>query len=168
MAEKFIELQSGEFVENEGLVQSTGVSDAGKLVATDTDGRLSASVMPIGYAPEVKVLVASEALSAGDLINVWNDGGTEKARKADASNNYKAHGFVQASVSLGQNAEVYVEGINTNLTGLTPGADLYLGATAGETTETAPSTSGHTSQRVGTALSATEASFEPARSVLLA
>lgn len=125
--------------------------------------------MPTGIGADVKTIVASEALAANDLVNVWNDGGTEKVRKADATAEGKeAAGFVKAAVSASANATVYFEGRITGLTGLTPGAFQYLSAaTPGLRTETAPSAAGNVVQEVGMALSTTEMDFERQRPITL-
>lgn len=143
-------------------VISTGSAEGGNIVALDTDGKLHTSVLPIGIGADTKVLPASENLSAGDFVNVWNDSGTVKVRKADASSNAKeAHGFVLSSVSTGNNASVYFEGTNNQLSGLTLGATYFLSTTAGSTATTVPTTTGHIVQQIGVALSTTELSFEP-------
>ena len=167
MADKYIQLVNGNQAEKEALVVSTGVSDAGRVVATDGTGKIDTSVLPTGIGADVKILPASENLAAGDLVNVWNDAGTSKVRKADNSNNRRAVGFVIAGVTAPANATVYLEGTITGLTSLTPGAAVFLG-TLGAATATAPSAAGSISQEIGIAVSATEVSFEPQRPVLLA
>lgn len=137
MADKFIELSSGKLRQREATVQSTGVSEAGDIVALDGTGRLDPSVLPVGVGPDVKILEASENLGAGDYVNIWNDGGTEKVRLADSTNSRDAHGFVKEAVTTGNDATVFFEGPNNNLSGLTPGARQYLAASGG-TTETPP------------------------------
>lgn len=169
MAQKSIQLSNGQLIEVEATVVSTGAPDSGKFVALGADGKLDNSVMPTGIGADTKTLVASENLAAGDLVNVWDDAGTEKVRKADASNGRRAHGYVLASVTATNNATVYFEDTITGLSGLTRGAMYYLsGGTAGLATATAPSTTGHIVQEVGVAVSATELSFEPARPITLA
>lgn len=169
MAAKYLKNNSGQIAEVEGLVSSTGATDAGKIVALDASGKLDTSVMPSGIGAETKVCATSENLSAGELVNLYNDSGTIKARKADASNGRRAHGYVLASVTSPNNATVYLEGTITGLTGKTPGAAYYLsGATAGDVTATAPSTAGYLSQEIGYALSATEITFEPQQPITLA
>lgn len=121
----------------------------------------------IGAQGQTKVIGASEALTAGDLVDIWNDSGTVKVRKASASAGYPAEGFVLANVGLGANATVYLFGTVTGLGSLTAGARQFL-STAGARTETAPSTEGYIVQEVGVALSATEMKFEPQPTVLLA
>jgi hypothetical protein len=167
MAEKFIQLVSGELTENEGLQSSAGASDAGKIPALDGTGRFSETMMPVGIGVESKSMVASENLSASDLVNIWNDSGTQKARKADASNNRRAHGYVLEAVTSGQSATVRFEQSITGLSGLTPGATQFLGV-SGAMTATPPSTATHISQQIGVAVTADEVSFEPQQPITLA
>ena len=115
-------------------------------------------------------MTASEALSAGDLVNIWNSSGP-KMRKADASTAGKeAHGFVLAAVTSGQSGTLYPEeNVISGLTGLTPGARQFLSPTTpGARTETAPATSGQVAQLVGTAISTTEILFRPETPITLA
>ena len=149
-------------------VTSAGAADAGKLPALDGAGRLSSTMMPAGFGDDTVIVVASEALSAGDVVNVWNDAGTPKVRKADATTAGKeGHGFVLESVLNGGNATVYFEGQNTSVTGLTAGA-VFLSTTAGGVTNTAPSGSGNVVQRVGFATSSTAFNFQSNDPIVLA
>jgi len=151
-----------------GKASSAGAADAGKAVLLDGSGRLDPTVMPVGIGADTASLDASEALSAGDLVNVWNDGGTAKVRKADATTAGKeAHGFVLAAVSSGNPATVYFEGTNTAMTGLTAGPQ-FLGTTAGKTQAAAPTASGNVVQRVGFAVSATAMNFQSLDPIVLA
>ena len=152
-------------------VTSAGAGDDGKIVALGTDGKLDVSVLPTGVGPDVTTMVASEALTAGNIINVWDDSGTRKARKADASTaniGRRGVGYVLANVSSAATATVYFDGTITGLSGLTIGVPYYLSGTAGAITATAPTTSGHTVQEIGWSISATELSFEPMKPLLLA
>lgn len=167
MAEKFIQLVDGEMAENEGLQSSAGSADAGKIPALDGTGRFHVSMMPVGIGVESKSIVTSEDLSASDLVNLWNDAGTQKARKADASNGRRAHAYVLEAVTSGQTATVRFEQSITGLTGRTPGKMQFLGL-AGAMTETPPSTAGHISQQVGVAVTSDEMSFEPQQPITLA
>jgi hypothetical protein len=107
------------------------------------------------------VLDASEALEAGNLINIWDDSGTTKARLADAGANKQADGYVLAAVDSGDPATVYSQGINDQLSGMTGGVEYYLSASVpGGVTDTAPTGSGNLVQRVGKAFSATELDFK--------
>ena len=149
------------------IATSTGASDAGKLPELDGTGRLDQSFLPVGIGADTASVTASEALSAGDLVNIWNSTGA-KARKADATTQGKeAHGFVLSAVSNGAQATVYFEGTNSSVTGLTPGVQ-YLHTTAGQATNTAPSATGNVVQRVGFAVSATAMNFQSQPPVTLA
>ena len=146
---------------------SAGAGDSGKLVALDGAGRIDSTMMPVGIGADTATITASEALSAGDFVNVHNSSGA-KVRKADASTSGKeAHGFVLSAVSSSASATVYFEGTNTAVTGQTPGP-VFLSATPGLATSTAPSSSGNVVQRIGFATSATEINFQSHTPVVLA
>jgi hypothetical protein len=146
---------------------SVGAGDSGKLAALDAAGRLDESMMPVGIGADTSSIATSENLAAGDLVNIYNDGGTAKARKADATTAGKeAHGFVLDAVTSPANATVYFEGPNTSVTGLTPGVQ-YLTTTAGTSSTTAPSASGNIVQRVGFATSATNLNFQSNQPIVL-
>lgn len=167
--DKYLKHSAGEIVEQASTQTSAGAGDAGKIPALDSNGRLALAMMPSGVAgSDVATITASEALAAGDLVNIHDSTGA-KARKADASGGAakKAHGFVTAAVSNGAAAEVHFEGPNTGLSGLTPG-DLYLSATPGGVTSTPPSTAGHIVQKVGVATSTTDMNFEAEAPIVLA
>jgi hypothetical protein len=150
------------------VTESAGAGDAGKLPALDGAGKLDVTMMPAGFGDDAVIVVTSEALAAGDLVNIWNDSGTAKARKADATTAGKeAHGFVLASVSSGGNATVYFEGQNSAVSGQTAGP-VFLSTTAGAATSTAPSGSGNVVQRVGFATSATAINFQSNDPIVLA
>lgn len=144
-----------------GVAASAGASDAGKVAQLDAAGRIDQSMMPTGLGADTASIVASEALAAGDLVNIWNSAGTAKVRKADAAGNGKeAHGFVLAAVANAASATVYFEGTNTQGAGLTPGPQFLSATTPGRTVAAAPNGAGQTVQRVGFATSATEMNFQ--------
>lgn len=165
--DKYIYNNAGTLTEKAALQASAGAGDAGKIPALDAAGKLDTTMMPTGIAADTATITASEALAAGDLVNVWNSSGA-KVRKADASTVGKeAHGFVLAAVSNGAAATVYFEGTNTQVTGLTPGVQ-FLSTTPGIATTTAPSSAGNVVQRVGVATAAASLNFEPEVPVVLA
>jgi len=146
---------------------SAGAGDAAKVVQLDGAGKLDTSMMPTGVGADTQTITTSEALSAGDFVNIWNSTGA-KARKADATVSGKeAHGFVLTSFSSGAAATVYFEGTNTAVTSQTPGV-VYLSTTAGTATSTAPSGSGNAVQRIGFATSTTTINFQSCPPVILA
>lgn len=168
MADKYLRLNSGIPTETEATVASTGASDAGKMIALDTTGKLDTTFLPTGIGADISVVAASENLSAGDIVNIYEATGA-KCRKADASSAGKpAHGFVLAGVTSGANANVYHEGSLSGLTGVTAG-DLYLSATVpGSFTATAPSGTGQVVQRIGVGVSTTVINFEAGAAYVLA
>ena len=171
MAWKILRLVSGIITEIEAIITSAGAGDSGKVIAADASGKLDSSFLPTGVGAETKAIASSENLAAGDFVNIWDDSGTPKARKADASGGVakRAHGFVLSAVTSPANATVYMEGINTQCSGLTGGTNYFLsGASAGLPTATAPSTTAYIVQPIGVALSATEISFAPQQPIVLA
>jgi hypothetical protein len=171
MTAKYLKVNTtgGGHEEEIPIVSTTGVSDAGKIVQTDSGGLLDPSLFPAGVLAQSKVLPASEDLAAGDFVNVWDDTGTPKVRLATASTSGKeAHGFVLASVSSGGNATVYFEGQNTQVTGATAGNVFLSAATPGGFTSTPPSGTGKIVQRIGTAVAATSIDFEQGLVIKLA
>lgn len=147
---------------------SAGAGDSGKVVALDASGRIDSSMMPVGIGADTATITASEALAAGDLVNIWNNGGTANVRKADATTSGKeAHGFVLSAFASTASATVYFEGTNTQATGMTPGLQ-FLSTTAGKTSSTAPSGAGQVVQQVGFATGATALNFQMTPPIVLA
>jgi len=159
MADRYQTLESGKGKLIEATVVSTGVGEAGDILALGTDGKLDESVLPVGVGPDVKVAPASENLSAGDYVNFFDaGGGTVNVRLADNSNGREAHGFVKDAVTSPANATVYFEGPNTAAASNTVGDRAYLG-TSGDviTTPLDPATNvGDIHQLLGTYVDDTE------------
>ncbi len=137
---------TGGFDEVTPMTVSAGAADAGKMFVPDASGKWDESLIP--NTDGARAFAASEALSAGDFVNVFDDNGTPKLRKADASSiATRAHGFVKAAASEGETVKFYESGVNAGLTGLTVGAVYFLSdAAAGEPVATAPTTAGHIAQ----------------------
>ncbi len=166
--DKFLYNNAGTTTEKAAVQTSAGAGDAGKILALDSTGRIDATMMPVGTDIDVVTITASEALAAGDLVNVWNSSGA-KVRKADASVAGKeAHGFVLSAVLSSGAALVYFEGSNTQVSGLTPGPQFLSASTPGLATATAPSGSGNIVQRVGVATGATNLNTEFGQPIVLA
>lgn len=147
-----------------GVNASAGAGDADKAVVTDSTGKIDLTFFPTGIGPDIKIIVASEALNAGDWVNVYDNAGTVSVRKTDASSPAKeVNGFVLANVASSANATVYFEGTNNQLSGLTKGVEYYLSTTPGTGVVAASisTTSGHIGQLIGKAISTTEITFEP-------
>jgi hypothetical protein len=157
-AKKFLRNVAGRITEIIATVTSSGVGNDGDIVALDTSGKLDVSVLPVGVGPDVKIHPSSENLVSGDWVNIWNDAGTLKVRKADATATGKeADGFVLANVTSPADATVHFDGINTALGSLTLGAQYFLSTTPGVgVATTPPSASGNIVQRLGKAISLTE------------
>ena len=155
---KYVGLDAeGNKAEEQAIVSSSGAPDAGKMVRTGPTGVIDDSFLP---GSERITAVASEALTVDDLVNFWDDTGVAKMRKADASNNMPADGFVKVNVTIGNTATVYGEGKLTG-TGMTPGKTQFLSPTTpGKWTETPPTTAGHLLQKVGRTANATTVVFE--------
>ena len=167
-AKKFLRLINGVITEVFGIQTSAGAANAGDVPVLDDTGRLDSSMMPVGIGADTAVIAASDSLAAGDWVNIWNDTGTAKVRKADATTAGKeVNGFVLSAVTSGNPATVYFEGTNTQVTGQTPGP-VYLQTTAGTGGATIPSASGNVVQQVGVAVSATAVNFERNTPVVLA
>lgn len=159
-AKKYLKHNVGDVTEQAATVVSSGAPNDGDIVALDSTGRLDLSVLPTGIGADVANIVASEALAAGDFVNIYNNAGVANVRKADASSasgGKRAVGYVIAAVSSGGTATVYFVGRNSALTGLTPGSRYFLSATTpGAATTTVPSGTGQLVQGVGFSVSATE------------
>lgn len=168
MPEKFLQHDAaGGFTEVEATAVG-GAGQANKIPALDVSGRLASTMMPTGIGAETAVVPAFGNLAAGDLVNLYNDAGTVRARKADASAaGTFANGFVLSSVTAGANATVYFSGLNNQVSGLTPGKH-FLTTTPGTSNHVAPSASTNIVQRVGFAIDATTLFFEPQDPIVLA
>lgn len=164
----YLDIENGRITRQTAVAASAGAGDAGKLTRLDGTGRLDNSVMPTGIGADTAAIVASEALAAGDFVNLWNNAGTINARKADATTSGKeADGFVLAAVANAATATVYFEGTNTQRTGLTAGSRYYLATTAGGVTTMPPSTTGNVVQYIGKASSTTAINFEATEGIIL-
>lgn len=159
-AEKIVATNTSGVIDD--TIMNAATTGNNKVLKTDGTGKIDVTVLPSGVGADTASIVASEALAAGDFVNVWNNAGTPNVRKADATTVGKqAHGFVLSAFASAAMATVYFEGRNTQLTGLTPGALQFLATTAGGRTETAPSATGNTVQVLGNAVSSTSINFEP-------
>lgn len=170
-ATKYLVRVGSYLAEQLGILTSAGSGDSGKLAALDATGKFDASFMPTGFGTDIKSIVTSENLAAGDLVNTYDVSGTVTARKADASAasvGKPCHGYVLAGSTSGGNAVVYFGGINNQLSGMVAGPAYVSDTTPGVTSATAPSTSAHFVQVVGEFISATELQFEPQTPILLA
>lgn len=169
-AAKYLAHVAGRIKEVFATIVSAGAGDDGKIVALDATGKLDLSVLPTGIGPDTKTVTTSEALLGGDFVNIWNNAGSVRVRKADGSASGKeANGFVLASYASGASATVYLGGINNQCSGHTGGRRMYISAASpGLPTDTPPTAANNVVQAIGTSLSGTEVVFQPQESIILA
>ena len=166
--DKYIYNNAGVLTEKASIQSSAGAGDAGKIASLDSTGRWDNSMMPTGIGAETASIATTEDIAAGSFVNIYVSSGV-KCQKADATTGGKrAHGFVLASTTSGQNATVYLAGLNTGVTSLTAGTYYYLHTTAGGVTSTAPSGSSNGVQGIGVATSTTAIAFQPTLMYVLA
>jgi hypothetical protein len=111
----------------------------------------------------VTMATTSEALVAGDIVNMTNVGNTYRVRKACAAagaTQYEAHGFVLDNAASGVMVPVYHFGNNTALTDLSVGVQ-WLSTTPGAVATTPPSAAGTLVQRVGFSSTSAALNFSP-------
>lgn len=169
MVDKYIANVNGRKTEIAGTTISTGVSEAGDIVALGSDGKLDISLMPPALVDETDILTAGENLAAGDFVYIKSTDG--KMYKADASDTARqADGYVLINITANATGRVYYEGANTALSSLTVGTRYYLDTTAGAITDTPKNygAGGRISQYIGKAVSTTKLVFEAEDSIILA
>ncbi|WP_371369992.1 hypothetical protein ACA097_09720 [Pseudomonas sp. QL9] len=168
--DKFLMNNNGNLQEVAATQISAGAANAGDIPALDASGRLDTSMMPVGLGADTAVVTASEALAAGDYVNIWSNASAFAVRKADASGGVakQAHGFVLAAVTSGTAATVYFEGTNTQVSGMTPGDVWLSAATPGKGVATPPTATGNIQQKVGVAVAATSVNVELGQPIILA
>jgi hypothetical protein len=82
-------------------------------------------------AHQIPGLLAGEAIAAGDLCYIKNDGKVWKANGTSANAAAKVRGMAMVAADVGESVTLY-HGVNVRYgASLTPGADLFLSATAG-------------------------------------
>jgi hypothetical protein len=125
------------------------LADEGQLIFGDTAPSTDHT------ATGVVVSIASgESVTAFNAVYIRSDGEVGPA-DADAATSMPAIGVALESKSDGQATKILISGVLRDDTyNFTPGADLFVGTTAGEITATAPSGSGDTVQKIGVALTA--------------
>jgi len=125
------------------------LADEGQLIFGDTAP--SADHKATGV---VVSIASGESVTAFNAVYIRSDGEVGPA-DADAATSMPAIGVALESKSDGQATKILISGVLRDDTyNFTPGADLFIGTTAGEITATAPSGSGDTVQKIGVALTA--------------
>lgn len=161
MAQGFLARVNGRLKQIAAIVTSAGAADAGKIAALDAGGKFDASFLPSGIGANQVVVPTSESLSAGDFVNLYDNGGVLTARKADNSNARAAWGYVEAAVTSPANATVKrLNTVNAGRSGLTAGVGYWLGTAGGVISAPLDATDvanvGKICQYLGIANSATE------------
>jgi hypothetical protein len=138
------------------IVQGSGVTISSTGVDSGTGDVTINATGGVGTA-----FTASEALSAGDLVNIWDDSGTPKVQLADAGADKPADGYILADVDSGDPATVYAEGFNDQVSGLVGGVTQWLSSTVpGGVQSSPPTASGELVQKVGKAFGSTILNFQ--------
>lgn len=108
---------------------------------------------------------ASEAISFGALVNLYNNAGALNARNANATNNTRpCYGYLSeagGTAGAGAYTEVIVISGLIATSGLTPGTRYFLATSNGQITSAAPVAAGNVEQVVGIALGADHFLFQP-------
>ena len=151
------------FMDHEGeyfLIRRSGTTlyivDYGPIVENNTGG-------PAASDENKVAATAAETLSSGQFVYVV--GGS--ASLANAATGVPANGYVLQGCSAGDSCDVYLDGINNQLAGLTPGP-LWLSSTPGMATSVVPVVSGQIRQFLGDGLTTTSMNFEPNIETVLA
>lgn len=101
------------------------------LVTRDTAASPDASTGM--FAPQISGLVAGEDLTVGDACYVAADGTVMKSNGAAATAPAKCRGFATRTAKAGQPVTLYGRGARFRYgSGLTPGAEYFVAATAGQ------------------------------------
>lgn len=160
MVDKVLQRIDGKTKQYTPVTVSAGAADAGKIPALGADGKFDSSMYNAGSGVSTQPVTASEAIGAGKFVNLYSNAGVLNCRLADNSNSRPAHGFVLIAVASSAVAAVHdLDAVNSGLTGLTVGADYYLGTAGGVITPALDSTTaaaGSIDQKLGIAKSATE------------
>lgn len=170
----FLRLVSGQLT----LVSAVAVGGGGSAEAIpslDAAGLIPVDMLPAEAldGAEEEIVVLTETVAAGDLINVYNSSGL-KGRRADASGPTPLYAFGIAKEAGDSTDSIPVQtGVVSFTTasphGLTLMAPLYLSTTAGALTATPPSLSGQLVQEVAYAVGASKIVFRFfGRGILLA
>lgn len=130
---------------------SSGPGDANKIVSLNAAGEIDSTMIP---SLEVLNLPTSETLAAGDYIYINGSGEATLASAASGGN--AAIGYVKVAAVHPTTVDVYFDGLNTALSGLTVGDQYFLSdTTPGGITDTAPVGSNKIIESLGWAINAT-------------
>ena len=163
--QKFITVEGGVKKLKTSISTTSGTAtDAGKIIATGSDGRLSNEFLPLGVGVDSITLPAFEIIPANSIVAVFNDAGTHKARLAlaNTTTGFSAIGYtVDGATAIGDNVVVYLEGSEYTITGGVVGQTYFLSdTTAGTVTKVCPTTSGTFIQTLGVIVDTDKLRFE--------
>ena len=103
-----------------------------------------------GFVTASTPVIASEPLTAGDWVSLWDSGGGARVRKSDhASLDKEVDGYVLVGVASGAVAEVFTSGMNTAVAGQQLGPVFAAATGAGSASVGAGAAF---AQRIGTAV----------------
>ena len=97
-AEKYIAIESGQLVEKETLVTGGTAGDAEGLIRLNAAGKIDDSLYPAPADAHSYNLECDETLSANDIVNIFNDAGAVKVRKANKAGK-PAHGYIESGTA---------------------------------------------------------------------
>lgn len=146
------------------------VDASGQLAFVDGSGGLSAAAL---IAALLGVLsqsaIASEAITAGDFVNLYNNGGVFSMRRAIANDQTKfAHGFSAAAVAPGATGAACLFGLNTHAIPGANASEVWLSdVTPGGYLTAPPANAGSLIQPLGAAVAGSGIFFTPRERVLL-
>ena len=139
-------------------------------ITVDAYGRITAATNGSGGTGSSNITLSAIAdtnISAGSFVYVSSSSsGSSHMLLADSSTSHPAQGYVLSGVSIGNTGTMYLNGINTAVTGLTGGTQYFL-STAGTVSATPPSdnSTGVVVQILGIAALPTALPFTPSTSV---
>jgi hypothetical protein len=159
--QRFIALVNGIQSEIVPATVSAGAATAGQVVALNGAGQLDSTMMPAGLGLDTTAAITSAAISAGQMVNLFNNAGVLTARPADCTTTgSEANAFALSAFASGATGTFFLAGNVTGMSGLTPGS-IYFLSTVGAVSLTSTSTPGNINQIVGKSLSSTSLAFAP-------
>jgi len=165
---RFITLVNGIQSEVVPATSSAGAATAGQVIALNAAGQLDSTMLPAGTGLDTTTAVTSAAISAGQMVNLYNNAGVLTARPADCTTTgSEANAYALSAFGSGVTGTFYLAGNVTGMSGLTPGS-IYFLSTVGAVTLTPTSTAGSINQIVGKSLSTTSLAFAPQQYTVLA
>ena len=145
------------FLKNDASDTTTGTITAAGFTAGDAGQVYFSDTAPASdhTATGVVISIASgESVAAFNSVYIRSDGEVGPA-DADAASTMPAIGVALEAKGDGEATKILIAGVlRDDSYNFTPGADLFIGTTAGQITATAPSGSGDTVQKIGVALTA--------------